>query len=63
MIWMQVRAHVHDGCARGPIDGSCAWQICDPDFMTHENRHRLIGEPGPATAEEARLSGLHAHGS
>lgn len=62
MIYMRGQARDYDGWARALGDDDWNWENCLPDFIAHEDHHRLDGGGDPATGSNSRFSDLHGHG-
>ena len=62
MIYMRGQARDFDGWSAATGDPEWSWDRVLPDFMAHEDHHRLDGGADPATGGNSRFSDLHGHG-
>ena len=62
MIYMRGQARDYDDWATFTGDGAWSWDKVLPDFMAHEDHHRLDHGADPATGGNSRFSDLHGHG-
>ena len=62
MIYMRGQARDFDDWAAFTGDGAWSWDEVLPDFMAHEDHHRLDGGADPVTGGNSRFSDLHGHG-
>ena len=62
MIYMRGQARDYDRWASLTGDDAWNWSHCLPDFMAHEDHHRLDGGQDPRDAAGRPFSTLHGHG-
>ena len=62
MIYMRGQARDYDGWARVTGDDAWSWDRSLPDFMAHEDHHRLDHGADPQTGDNMRFSDLHGSG-
>ena len=62
MIYMRGQARNFDGWSAETGDPEWSWDRVLPDFMAHEDHHRLDGGADPETGGNSRFSDVHGHG-
>ncbi len=63
MIYMRGQARDYDGWAQHTGDEAWSWARCLPDFLAHEDHHRLDAEDQTDAADWARWHGHRRRGS
>ncbi|GGE06162.1 choline dehydrogenase [Aureimonas endophytica] len=62
MIYMRGQANDFNEWSAVTGDANWSWDNVLPDFMAHEDHHRLDGGADPATGGNSRFSDTHGHG-
>lgn len=62
MIYMRGQARDYDKWAELSGDDAWSWENSLPDFMAHEDHHKLDDGADPATGDNSRFSDMHGHG-
>lgn len=62
MIYMRGQARDYDNWARLTGEEAWSWANSLPDFMAHEDHHKLDDGGNPPKGDNARFSDFHGHG-